>query len=92
MDLARTRRAGLTPPSRFPRCIDAYAKEQAAVVDLAVTSPPVHLALHVPPPVDVVQAAVRTTKLCVRVNEVSIHDIETTSRWRPRGGWERTKS
>jgi hypothetical protein len=55
-------------------------KEQAAIGDLAADSPSVHRALRVPP-LDVVHGVRPET--CVRVNEFSIHDIETTTRVRP---------
>ena len=55
-------------------------KEQATIGDLAADSPAVHRALRVPP-VDVVHGV--RPEACVRVNEFSIHDIETTTRVRP---------
>jgi hypothetical protein len=55
-------------------------KEQAAIGDLAADSPPVYRALHVPA-LDVVHGV--RPEACVRVNEFSIHDIESTTRVRP---------
>jgi hypothetical protein len=54
-------------------------KEQAAIGDLAADSPSVHRALRVPP-LDIVHGV--RPEACVRVNEFSIHDIETTTRVR----------
>jgi hypothetical protein len=55
-------------------------EEQAAIGDLAADSPSVHRALRVPP-LDIVHGV--RPEACVRVNEFSIHDIETTTRVRP---------
>ena len=55
-------------------------KEQAAIGDLAADSPSVHRALRVPP-LDIVHGV--RPEACVRVNEFSIHDIETTTRVTP---------
>jgi hypothetical protein len=55
-------------------------KEQAAIGDLAADSPPVHRALHVPA-LDIIHGV--SSEACVRINEFSIHDIETTTRVRP---------
>ena len=65
----------------LPRRIDGHMlKEQAAVGDLAADPPRVHRALHVPA-LDVVHGV--RPEACVRVNEFSIHDNETTTRVRP---------
>jgi hypothetical protein len=55
-------------------------KEQAAVGDLAADPPPVYRALHVPG-LDIVHGV--RPEAYVRVNEFSIHNIESTTRVRP---------
>jgi hypothetical protein len=63
------------------RCIDGLVlKEQAAIGDLAADSPPVNGPLHVPA-LDIVHGV--RSEACVRINEFSIHDIESTTRVRP---------
>jgi hypothetical protein len=55
-------------------------EEQAAIGDLAADSPGVHRTLRVPA-LDIVHGV--RPEACVRVNEFSIHDIETTTRVTP---------